>query len=47
MLASFQEISEEELQALEAQAEEADVVSLDDNNRSILEALKAQMEKED
>ena len=47
MLASFQEISEEELEALEAQAEEADVVSLDDNNRSILEALKAQMEKED
>ena len=47
MLASFQEISEEELEALEVQAEEADVVSLDDNNRSILEALKAQMEKED
>jgi uncharacterized metal-binding protein YceD (DUF177 family) len=47
MLASFQEISEEELEALEAQAEEADVVALDDVNRSILESLKAQMEKEE
>ena len=47
MLASFQEISEEELKALEAQAEEADVVALDDVNRSILESLKAQMEKEE
>jgi hypothetical protein len=47
MLASFQEISEEELEALEAQAEEADVVTLDDRNKSILEALKAQMDRED
>ena len=47
MLASFQEISEEELEVLEAQAEEADVVALDDVNRSILESLKAQMEKEE
>ena len=47
MLASFQEISQEELEALEAQAEEADVVALDDVNRSILESLKAQMEKEE
>ncbi|MBO5832896.1 MAG: DUF177 domain-containing protein [Alistipes sp.] len=46
MLASFQEISEEELEALEAKAEEEDVVSLDDHSKSILEALKAQMEKE-
>ena len=40
-----QQISEEELEALEAAAQESDVVSLDDNNRSILEALKRQMEK--
>ena len=39
------EISEEELAALEAKVAESDVVSLDDNNRSILEALKEQMEK--
>ena len=39
------EISEEELAALEAKVAESDVVSLDDNNRSILEALKKQMEK--
>ena len=47
MLASFTEISEEELEALEAKAEEADVVALDDRSRSILEALKAQMDKEE
>ena len=46
MLASFQEISEEELEALEAQVEEEDVVALDDRSMSILEALKAQMDKE-
>jgi hypothetical protein len=39
------EISEEELAALEAKVAESDVVSLDDHNRSILEALKEQMEK--
>ena len=47
MLASFKEISEEELEALEAQAEEADVVGLDDRSRSILEAIKAQMDKDE
>ena len=46
MLASFTEISEEELEALEAKAEESDVVGLDDYNKSILEALKNNMEKE-
>jgi uncharacterized metal-binding protein YceD (DUF177 family) len=45
MLASFTEISEEELEALEAQAEESDVVGLDDYNKSVLEALKSQMEE--
>ena len=45
MLASFTEISEEELKALEAQAEESDVVGLDDYNKSVLEALKSQMQE--
>ena len=45
MLASFTEISEEELEKLEAQAEESDVVGLDDYNKSVLEALKDQMER--
>jgi hypothetical protein len=45
MLASFSAITEEELEALEAKAEEADVVGLDDYNRSVLEALKEQMEQ--
>ena len=45
MLASFTEISEEELEALEAQAEESDVVGLDDYNKSVLEALKSQMQE--
>ena len=45
MLASFTEISEEELEKMEQEAEEADVVGLDDDNRSILEALKRQMEQ--
>ena len=40
--------SEEELAELEAKAEEQDVVGLDDYNKSLLEALKSQMEhKED
>lgn len=48
MLAAFTEISEEELAELEAKAEEQDVVGLDDYNKSLLEALKSQMEhKED
>ena len=47
MLASFQQISEEELEELEAQAEEADVVTLDDHNRELLEALKQQMQESD
>ena len=47
MLASFQQISEEELEELEAQAEEADVVTLDDRNRELLEALKQQMQESD
>ena len=46
MLASFTEISEEELEALEAKAEESDVVGLDDYNKSILEALKSSMTDE-
>ena len=37
-------ITEEELEALEAKAEESDVVGLDDYNKSVLEALKEQME---
>ena len=45
MLASFSAITEEELEALEAKAEEADVVGLDDYNKSVLEALKEQMER--
>ena len=45
MLASFTEISEEELEALEAKVEESDVVGLDDYNKSVLEALKDQMER--
>ena len=44
MLASFTEISEEELVELEAKAEESDVVGLDDYNKSLLEALKSEME---
>ena len=44
MLASFSAITEEELEALEAKAEEADVVGLDDYNKSLLEALKEQMD---
>ena len=44
MLASFTEISEEELEELEAKAEESDVVGLDDYNKSLLEALKSEME---
>ena len=44
MLASFGAMTEEELEALEAKVEEADVVGLDDYNRSVLEALKEQME---
>lgn len=47
MLASFSEITEEELQALEAKAQEADVVGLDDNSLSILQALKQQAEAEE
>ena len=45
MLASFSAITEEELEALEAKAEEADVVGLDDYNKGVLEALKEQMER--
>ena len=47
MLASFSEITEEELQALEAKAQKADVVGLDDNSLSILQALKQQAEAEE
>lgn len=45
MLASFKQISEEELEELEARATDADVVSLDDHNREVLEALKKQLEE--
>ena len=44
MLASFTEITEEELEAMEAKAAESDVVGLDDYNKSILEALKSNIE---
>ena len=47
MLASFSEITEEELEELEAKAQEADVVGLDDTSLSILEALKRQAEAEE
>jgi uncharacterized metal-binding protein YceD (DUF177 family) len=47
MLAAFTEISEEELDEMEADIEECDVVGLDDRNKELLEALKRQMtEKE-
>ena len=45
MLASFTEITEEELEAMEAKAQEEDVVGLDDHNKSILEALKSSLEE--
>ena len=47
MLASFSEITEEELEELEAKAQEADVVGLDDTSLSILEDLKRQAEAEE
>jgi uncharacterized metal-binding protein YceD (DUF177 family) len=43
MLAAFTEISEEELEEMEADIEESDVVGLDDRNKELLEALKRQM----
>jgi hypothetical protein len=43
-LASFTTVSEEEFEQLELEADEADVVGLDDDNRALLEALKRQME---
>ena len=46
MLASFQQISEQELSEIEARAEESDVVGLDDYNRELLAALKAKMEQQ-
>ena len=47
MLAAFTEISEEELDEMEAEIEESDVVGLGDQNMELLEALKRQMtEKE-
>jgi len=47
MLASFGQITEEEFERMEREAEESDQVGLDDNNRQILEALKQQMEGRD
>ena len=44
MLASFSTISEEEFEQLKLEADESDVVGLDDENRALLEALKKQME---
>ena len=44
MLAAFTEISEEELEEMEAEIEQSDVVGLDDHNKELLEALKRQME---
>ena len=44
MLASFTTVSEEEFEQLELEADESDVVGLDDDNRALLEALKRQME---
>jgi uncharacterized metal-binding protein YceD (DUF177 family) len=46
MLASFQQITDEELSEIEARAEESDVVGLDDYNRELLAALKAKMEQQ-
>ena len=40
------EISEEELEQMEAAAAEGDVIGLDDYNKSLLEALKSKMEKD-
>ena len=47
MLASFGQITEEEFERMEREAEESDQVGLDDTNRKILEALKQQMEGRD
>ena len=47
MLASFGQITEEEFERMEREAEESDQVGLDDTNRQILEALKQQMEGRD
>ena len=47
MLASFGQITEEELEAMEAKIEEEDVVGLDDYNREVLEALKRRMQGEE
>ena len=44
MLAAFTELSEEEFERLEAEADEDEVVALDDHNRELLEQLKKQME---
>jgi uncharacterized metal-binding protein YceD (DUF177 family) len=46
MLASFQQITDEELSEIEARAEESDVVGLDDYNRELLAALKAKLEQQ-
>ena len=47
MLASFAEISDEELAEIEARAEEGgEVVSLDEHNMELLEALKHKMEQQ-
>ncbi len=45
MLAAFTELSEEEFERLEAEADEEEVVALDDHNRDLLAALKEQMER--
>ncbi|MBO7265850.1 MAG: DUF177 domain-containing protein [Alistipes sp.] len=45
MLAAFTELSEEEFERIEAEADEDEVVALDDHNRELLEQLKKQMEK--
>ena len=45
MLASFGQITEEELAEMEARVEEEDVVGLDDYNRELLETLKRKMQE--
>uniref|UniRef100_UPI004056C8F4 YceD family protein n=1 Tax=Alistipes sp. TaxID=1872444 RepID=UPI004056C8F4 len=44
MLASFSVATEEEIERMEAEAEESDVCGLDDYNKELLEALKHKME---
>ena len=44
MIAAFSEASEEDLERMEAEAEESDVQGLDDYNKGVLAALKRKLE---